>query len=308
MAPERVGLPRVPLLRTHEGTHRAAFTAQDWVFLVTPALIWGCSFLFIAEALESFSPALVTAGRIGFGALTLACIPGARRVHVDRHAWIRIAVLGFTWMSLPFACFSIAEQWIDSALAGMLNAVMPLMTAVVSALLLNRMPKRIQSIGLLIGFAGAVLIVIPEFDGGSTAVSGIALVLLAVMSYSVSVNLSIPLTQQYGTLPIIWRTQLAAFVMSAPFAAPGVGSVDFHWTGFVALLLLGVGGTAIAQVFAARLIGRVGATRGSMITYIMPIVSIAVGVVFRDELVAIVSFIGIAIVLLGAGVASRAEV
>jgi drug/metabolite transporter (DMT)-like permease len=296
------------LLQTHEGTHREAFTSQDWLFLAAPALIWGCSFLFIAEALESFSPALVAAGRIGFGALTLACVPVARRTRVDRQAWLRIAVLGVTWMSLPFACFSIAEQWIDSALAGMLNAVMPLTTAFVSALLLRRIPKRIQSVGLLIGFAGALLIALPEFDGGSAAVSGILLVLLAVLSYSISVNISIPLTQQYGSLPIIWRTQLAALVVSAPFAVPGLGSVDFHWSGFSALVLLGVGGTALAQVFAARLIARVGATRGSMITYLMPIVSIAVGVAFRDESVAALSLFGIVVVLLGATVASRAEI
>lgn len=299
---------RSAILATHEGTHRLAFTGYDWLLLVAPALIWGCSFLFIAEALESFSPALVAAGRIAFGTLTLALVPAARSVRIEREDWPRIAVLGAIWMSLPFACFSLAEQWIDSALAGMLNAVMPLTTAVVSAALLRRAPHRRQTVGLLVGFAGAVLIAAPELGGGSSAVSGVALVLLAVTSYSFAANLSIPLTQRYGSLPVIWRTQLAALAISTPFAVPGLGSVDFHWSGFAALVVLGAGGTALAQVLAARLMARVGATRGSMITYLMPIVSIAAGVALRDETVAVLSLVGIGVVLLGAALASRSEI
>ncbi len=295
-------------LATDEGTHRAAFTAADWVLLIAPALIWGCSFLFIAEALESFSPALVTAGRIGFGALTLTFVPAARRTRVSRDDWRRIAVLGVIWMSLPFACFSIAEQWIDSALAGMLNAVMPLTTALVSAFLLRRAPRRLQMVGLVIGFVGAVLIAAPELGRGKSAASGIGLVLLAVVSYSLSANASVPLTQRYGSLPVIWRTQLVAFVVSAPFAVPGAMSIEFHVSGIAALIALGVGGTALAQVFAARLMARVGATRGSMITYLMPLVSIAVGVAFRHDRVAALSLVGIGVVLAGAAIASRSEV
>lgn len=299
---------RSQLPNTHEGTHRAAFGAIDWLWLALPALIWGCSFVFIAEALDAFSPGLIVAGRIAFGAVALSFVPSARRTRIPRSEWPRIALLGLTWMALPFACFATAQQWIDSALAGMLNATMPLITAVMSALMLRRSPHRRQAYGLIVGCVGAVLIAAPELDGtGSSAVSGVALVMLAVCAYSFSANLAVPLTQAYGSLAVIWRTQLAAVVWSAPFGLRGLGNVDFAWLPFVSLVALGVGGTAVAQLMAAHLMARVGATRGSMITYAMPVVSIVAGVVLRSETIAVVSLAGIAIVLVGAAVASRSE-
>lgn len=305
----RMAVRRSQLLSTHEGTHRAAFGAIDWLWLAVPAVIWGCSFLFIAEALEAFSPGLIVLGRILFGAVALGFVPSARRARIPGHEWPRVVLLGLTWMALPFACFAVAEQWIDSALAGMLNATMPLITAVMSALMLRRAPHRRQTIGLLVGCAGAILIAAPELDdAGSSAVSGVALVMLAICAYSFSANLSIPLIQSYGSLAVIWRTQLAAIAWSAPFGVRGLGDIDFSWSPLLALVALGVGGTAIAQLMAARLMARVGATRGSMITYAMPIVAIAAGVAFRSETVAAASLAGIAIVLSGAALASRSEV
>jgi drug/metabolite transporter (DMT)-like permease len=304
---------RSQLPSTLEGTHRTAFGAIDWLGLAVPALIWGCSFVFIAEALDAFSPGLIVAGRIGFGAVALSLVPSARRTRIPRSEWGRFALLGLTWMALPFACFSIAQQWIDSALAGMLNATMPLITCVISATMLRRAPRRRQTIGLLVGCVGAVLIAAPEFaapefaGAGSRVSSGVALVMLAVCSYSFSANVSIPLTQAYGSVAVIWRTQLAAIVWSAPFGLRGLDDIDFAWLPLLALIALGVGGTAVAQLLAAHLMARVGATRGSMITYAMPIVSILAGVVLRSETVAVVSLAGIAIVLVGAALASRSE-
>ncbi|NDH83767.1 MAG: EamA/RhaT family transporter, partial [Acidimicrobiia bacterium] len=103
----------------------------EWSVLLSLSLIWGGSFLFMAIGLESFEPGLVTLLRVGFGALTLLFVPAARQP-VPRAAMPRIALLGVTWMAFPLTMFPIAQQWIDSSVAGMLNSGMPLMTVLIA--------------------------------------------------------------------------------------------------------------------------------------------------------------------------------
>src|SRR5688572_31179494 len=105
----------------HARSQHDAFAAQDWAWLVAVALIWGSSYLLIAFGVEHFQPALVAFLRLSFGVAVLALIPAARRP-VPRSECRPIALLGIVWLALPFLLFSIAQQSIDSSLAGMLNA------------------------------------------------------------------------------------------------------------------------------------------------------------------------------------------
>src|SRR5215470_1848937 len=116
------------VLSTAEGTQQHHdFAATDWLLFAIPPAIWGCSFLLIAIAIDDLAPSVVTAGRIAFGAVALGVFPAAR-ARVPARELPRLLVIAATWMAIPFSCFSIAEQWIDSSLAGMLNGAMPLAT------------------------------------------------------------------------------------------------------------------------------------------------------------------------------------
>ena len=117
--------------REAEPDAHAAFAARDWGMLAGVAVTWGGSFLLIEIGLEHFAPTLVAFGRIAFGALTLArCRRRARPV--PREEWPQIALVGVTWMAIPFVLFAVAQQWIDSSLAAMINATTPLMVALVA--------------------------------------------------------------------------------------------------------------------------------------------------------------------------------
>jgi drug/metabolite transporter (DMT)-like permease len=290
---------------TSEGTRPESFGPTEWVLVAVPAAIWGTSFLLIAVALDDFSPPVISFGRIAFGALTLAVLPASRRP-VARADWPRLWLLAVFWMALPFLLFPIAEQWIDSSLAGMINGATPLATAIVASALLRRAPGRPQVIGLLVGFGGVVAVVWPAIEGDASLL-GALLVLVATASYGLALNLAVPVQQRYGSIPVFFRVQLAAMALSAPAAAAGAPASSFAWDSLVAVAVLGVGASAVAFLAMGALAGRAGATRASIAVYFVPVVAIGVGVAFRDEDVALVSFAGVALVLLGAWLTSRAE-
>ena len=299
-----VAAPRRRLLETHGGTHTHAFGAPEWALLASIALIWGASFFLIDIALRAFAPALIATTRVALGALSLALVPAARRP-VERADLPRVVFLGIVWMGIPLALFPIAQQWIDSSVAGMLNAAVPLAAALWASLLLGRLPARNQALGLLTGFAGIVAISLPELRGAEASALGIALVVVAVILYGLSQNLAVPLQQRYGAMPVLLRALLVALVMLAPFGLAGLDESRWAWGSALAMLPLGVLGTGLAYVLMTTLVGRVGAARGSITIYFVPMVAVALGVVFLGESVSALALAGTLLVLVGAWLTSR---
>jgi pimeloyl-ACP methyl ester carboxylesterase/drug/metabolite transporter (DMT)-like permease len=279
------------------------FAPGDWALLSGAATAWGASFLFIEIGLAHFSPGLVAFLRVLFGAATLATIPAARR-GVDRADLPLIALLGLIWMTVPFLLFAIAQQRIDSSLAGMINASAPLFTALVAAIAARQLPARLQAGGLALGFVGVVAISLPSIEGGSGGL-GVMLVLLATLLYGCAFNLTGPLQRRNGALPVIWRAQLFALAALAPAGALGAAGSSFAWSSLLAMVVLGTVGTGLAFVWFTTLVGRVGPTRGSLTTYFLPVVAVALGGVFLDESIRLAALLGTALVLAGAYLASR---
>jgi drug/metabolite transporter (DMT)-like permease len=294
-------MTRASLLRQGFGAQ-----AADWALLVLPGLIWGASFLFIAEGLEAVAPNGVTFARIAVGFLTLSLFPSARKP-VARADWAGTAWVGILWLAFPLSMFPFAEQHVSSALTGMLNGATPLFVAAVAGLLARRLPERGVLVGLGVGFGGAVLMALPGL-GGANSAFGIVLILLALVSYGISLNIARPLQQRHGAVPLMWRALGVALVVTAPLGLPAV--LNGHWTlrPAIAMLLLGAGGTAIAQVLTATAAGRMGATKASIAAFFIPVVALILGVVVRHERVTMVSVVGAATCLLGAAIVRNPRV
>jgi drug/metabolite transporter (DMT)-like permease len=298
--------PRI--LTTSHGSNREAFALLDWGLFTSLSLIWGASFLFMAIGLDAFHPGLVTWLRVGFGAAVIALIPRARQTKIDSQDRSRVGILGLVWIALPLTLFPIAQLWIDSAVAGMLNGATPIFTALLATILLRALPGRLQMAGLAVGFAGMVAIALPSAGAGTTAAIGVIMVLVATVCYAVALNMVAPLQQRYGSLPVIARVQWVAAAAVTPFGIYGLTQSSFAWPSLLALLAVGVLGTGVAFVLMGTLSGRVGPTRSAFITYAIPVVALVLGVVFRDEIVAPVAVIGVVLVIAGALLASRREV
>lgn len=273
----------------------------DWALLVVPGVIWGASFLFIAEGLEAVAPNGVTFTRIAIGFLTLSLFPSARRP-VARADWAGTAALGVLWFAFPLSMFPFAEQHVSSALTGMLNGATPLCVAAVATIIARRLPDRGTLVGLFIGFAGAVVMALPAVGGSSSSAFGVGLIVAALASYGVALNVARPLQQRNGAIPVIWRSLGVALMLTMPLGLPEALNGTWSLRPALAMLGLGAGGTAIATILTATAAGRMGATKASATAYLIPVVALVLGVVIRHEHVSIVSLVGAAVCLSGAAI------
>lgn len=288
-------------------TDRDAFALLDWGLFGAIGLIWGASFLLIAIGLDHFHPGLITWGRVGLGAAALVFLPAAR-TRIEREHWPRLIAISVLWVGIPFTLFPLAEEHINSAVTGLLNGATPFFTGLFGALFFGRTPRGPQRAGIAVGFAGIVLVSIGSAAEGGTAGVGVAMALFATLLYGIATNLTAPLVQRYGSVPIMARMLALATVWTTPFGIWGLLHSEWAWSSAAATAVLGVAGTGLAFVFMATLVGRVGGPRATFITYLVPVVALVLGAVFRDDEISAAAVAGIALVLAGAVLAARAEV
>ena len=153
---------------------------------------------------------------------------------------------------------------------------------------------------------GVILISLAQGSEGENAWKGIVMVLAATVCYGISINIAIPLQQKYGSVPVMARMLLWATLWVTPFGLTSLSSSTFSWPALGSTLLIGVIGTGVAFLVMATLVGKVGA-RGSFITYVIPLVALVLGVVFRNDSVTLLAVVGSILIIAGAVLASRKE-
>ncbi len=282
------------------------FTSADWGLFVSVAAIWGASFLFIDIGLDALPPGMITLMRVGLGALALAVLPLPRQhTKIRPHDRLRLLTLSITWVALPFTLFPIAEQHISSAVTGLLNGGTPIFAAIFAMALLRQPTKGAQLLGIGVGFVGVVLVSLPSIGDGSSEAFGVALVVLATVCYGFSLTIAAPLQQRYGSVDLMAKMLALATIWTAPYGLWQVGDASWETGPVVAVTVLGVIGTGVAFALMGALVGRVGSTRASFITYLIPVVALVLGVAFRGDEIFVSELVGVAFVIGGAILASR---
>jgi drug/metabolite transporter (DMT)-like permease len=290
---------------TNVGSRPEAYGPSEWGLTLTIGIIWGSAFLWIAMGVDHFSPGVVAFARVVLGAGALSFFSRARK-RIEKADWVRIGAVAVAGNAAPALLYATAETTLDSAVAGMITAGVPILSLVIAAGLLRQLPGRAQVIGITVGFLGIFLMTMPSLRGSHADPAGVGLVLLAIVGYAISGNLLVPLQQRYGGPAVTLWALILSSLMLLPFAATSLDESEFTLGAFMAVAILGIVGTGFVRALAATLAGRVGAPRMSTTTYLIPIVAIILGVVFRDEVVEPVAIVGVGIVLVGAYIATRA--
>ena len=280
------------------------------LYLLT-GFIWGCSFIFIKEGLDFLTPIGVAFVRCALGAITLYGFARYRKIALPRNkkALFHIWVVSLLLNVFPGIFFALAETKVTSILAGIINAVTPLMT-LLAILLVNReeRPKRAQITGLLLGFTG-VLIVLGAWKGlGDNPWWAVAILLLAVTCY----GFSFPYTRRF-VIPLGLRTEaivaqqliLASFTLLPLYLIDGIAKDQYRVGPVLSMIALGVFGSGFAYLWNFKVMQIAGSAIASSVTYLTPVVAVIVGIIFLNEGVTWNEPVGALVVLLGAAIAQE---
>lgn len=279
--------------------------------LTALALLWGSNFLWIKIALRGFSPVQLTLVRLALGAVVLVAVVYALRLPAirGRRLWLHLAVAAFFANALPYTLFGVGEQYVASNIAGVLNATTPLWTLAVG--LAVRHERRIVPtplVGLLLGFAGTVVILSPWRGAGALHIEGALACLAAAASYGVGYVYMDRFLASQGISPLALSAyQLVAATALLAALTPLAGFPQMHPRPdlVAALVVLGTLGTGVAYVLNYQLITNEGPMAASTVTYLLPVVSVLLGATILDEPVTVSVLFGTAIVITGVAVVRK---
>jgi drug/metabolite transporter (DMT)-like permease len=263
--------------------------------------IWGASFLLIKIGVSEIGPMTLAMLRIAIGATVLGAVLALRRERLPRarRTWAHLAIMAALGVALPFAAISWGTQHIASSLAAILNAAMPLFTFSIVALLGSEPTGLRRLLGILLGFAG-ILILVLLVGGLQVSLLGQLAIVLAALSYALAVVYAnrhlmaeSPLHTSFGQLTL-------AALMLAPMAlAETSWRAAITYRSLGAVMLLGVLGTAIAYLIYYGLIRQAGATFTSLVTYITPVFGVFWGRLILSERLTWNAFAALGLILGG---------
>lgn len=283
---------------------------KSWVpIYIALGIVWGCSFIFIKLGLEFLTPYGVAFGRCALGAITLLIALKIKGFTLprDRSTWFHLWVVSLLLNVIPGILFAVAETEVTSILAGIINAVTPLMTMLAIMIAFrDEVLKRNQVIGLITGFIG-VLIVLGAWQGlGSNPWWAVGALLLAVACYGISFPYSrknvLPRKLQPETMA---ATQLvAATITLLPmFIWDGIAENSYPIGPVLAMLALGVFGSGFAYIWNFKIMSAAGSAIASSVTFVTPVVAVLVGIIFLGESITWNEPVGGLVVLFGAATA-----
>lgn len=244
--------------------------------------------MWIKIAVQEVGPITLVAFRALFGLLFGVVVIFIQRVPWPRtrRAWVPLLLLGLTNVAIPFFLISWGERSIDSAVASILDATVPLFTILIAHFLLQDDKMTIPKVlGLVVGFAGIVVLMSKDIGASSSSLLGQVSVVVASMFYAISAVYARKTTEDVPGIvrsagPLISASVvmwLGTLLFESPVKIPQMG---ITW---VALLFMGVLGSGLAFVMAFYLIHEIGPTRTSMVTYLFPLGGVILGVLFLHE-------------------------
>jgi drug/metabolite transporter (DMT)-like permease len=285
-------------------------SVRNWIYFGVLSLVWGTSFFWIKIAVTEVSPFVLVGFRTLFGGLSLLVILLLNKQSLrwsDLRPWLGIFVMvGLFNVALPWLLISWSEKTIDSGTASILNSTTPLFTMILAPLMLKDDSWSVPKVsGLILGFSGVVVLMLPEMSHGlDQNLLGYGTMLLGTLSYGFasvySRRKAVGLAPQVQAFLQLWMASGMAWVVTAAVDRPIImPALPLTW---IALLWLGILGSGFAYILYFSLIHEIGPTRTTMVTYVLPLVAVVLGVVFLGEKVAWQDIFGGLMIILGIAV------
>jgi len=282
---------------------------EKWLpVYIALGIVWGCSFIFIKLGLEFLTPFGVAFGRCALGALALLIYAKVRGINLIKrgtilfHLWIVSLLLNV----IPGILFALAETEVTSILAGIINAVTPLMTLLAILLVFrDQKPSLQQVVGIALGFIG-VLTVLGAWQGlGDNPLWAVLVLLAAVTCYGISFPYSRQFVLPHKLQPEAMaasQVSLAALTLLPFFLYDGIAKDEYRAGPVLAMIGLGVFGSGFAYIWNFKIMEAAGSAIASSVTYVTPVVAVIVGLIFLQENLTWYEPVGALVVLLGAAI------
>lgn len=283
--------------------------------LILLASLWGPSFLFIKIAVEEVPPVMLAALRIGIAAIILNVLLILRRERLPtgRNFWKKTFIAGLFAQAIPFVLINWGEQYVDSSLASILNGLVPLFTIIIAHFLIveERLTNQ-KIVGVLLGFAGLIVLVTPSLSKG---VEGSFWGILSITAAAVSYGIGLSYIRKHFTNAPSFKAAAAQLFSVTIYLVPlafiaypefSLGAVSYSALG--SILVLALFGTAIAFIVYFKLIERSSAGYASLVTYLMPIYGVLLGVIFLNERVSLWMIVGALLILFGIRVTKKTRI
>jgi len=267
--------------------------------------IWGISFLLIRIAGQSFPPFWIALMRCGLGALLLWAVlfeTGKQAPARKNLPWLLL--VGLFNNAIPFTCFAWGERFVPSNTAAVLNATTPIFTLLLGMTVQRKRVGANVLLGVLLGFAGVLLVVFSQAQASAVHVStatfflGVALITTGALGYAIATVIAKAKLQAVDPIGIAASQLGLAFLVVLPFAAFGPHPNHLHRSAFLAIAVLGFAGSGLAYLLFFHLLRTVSATHAIAVTYLLPIWGVVWGAV-ANEPVGLLTCTGVAVVITG---------
>jgi drug/metabolite transporter (DMT)-like permease len=275
------------------------------------ALLWGSGFFWIALSLDGFSPVQLTFLRLALGALVLVPIVLIRGLPRPRGwpIWGHLTVSALIGNAIPYTLFGVAQQTVPSSLAGVINATTPLWTVLMATAVRTEGPLTTRrAVGVALGFIGVLILFEPWNASTGAQIGGVLACIGAAASYGLAYVYQGRFLTNRGLAPLtLTAAQLvvASAILAAALPFGGGITAEPSAIAVVAVLILGVVGTGAALIINFTLIASEGPTAASVVTYLVPVVAVALGVLVLHEPARLTLPIGAILILAGVALVRR---
>ncbi|MDX2245578.1 MAG: EamA family transporter [Bacteroidia bacterium] len=283
----------------------------SWAIFILLCLVWGSSFILIKRALIAFNPFQIAGLRMVIAAIILLPFVVGKAKKLTRNEWRYVMVVGLIGNGIPAFLFPLAETHINSATAGILNALSPLFVLLIGFILFNFRFSTQQVVGVILGLAGAMILIL----SGEKEINLLEntfytfLVIIATVLYGFTTNI---MKRHLNHTPSVLASGFALLTISVPYSIyllfsglPEVFATHEHaWASLGYVSILSALGTAVSLVLFYRLVQMTGPIFASSVTYFIPVVALMWGLL-DGERFSMIQFAGMGVILVGVYLANR---